>query len=60
MHPYKMEQFREVVVPLAKKKLEAFKRLQQVDDSRVEKHQTAAKDKRAERQALEKLPGPPR
>ena len=60
MHPYKMEQFREVVVPLAKKKLEAFKRLQQVDDSRVKKHQTAAKDKRAEKRALEKLPGPPR
>lgn len=60
MQPYTLDKFRDIVVDLAKKRLDAFQRLEQKEQATIKQHQTAAKQKRAERRALEKLPGPPR
>jgi hypothetical protein len=60
MHPYPVEEFTKKVGPLAKKKLEAYKRLEEEEKGRAKQQQLAAQEKRDALRALARAPEPPR
>ena len=60
MHPYTVEEFTRIAAPLAKKKLQSFKRLEEESQGRVKQQQAAAQEKRNAWRALARAPEPPR